>query len=463
MNAQVGQPTRGWAGPMIAWSVWAGMTVAAVLFIRQYTRNMPICDDFELVPMMTGRQPVNLGWAWAQHNEHRPLISRLIQAGLSRFVSNDFRTAKYVNVGLLSCSAATMMILARRLRVHPDHGLRDAPIATQPCTGGEPDYRLRDEPDPDELDLLLPGGGCRERGRSSGRGTDGPRLRHSADPAAAQRRERAGHVAPSGGVDVRLCRLGLVFRSRARERGAGDRHRRPHGKFGRRGPLSQRLCTTGLPPARPLGLGGGDHDAEMPEFGHAPGAGRYWPIAGLVMVSLIAGTLWLLSAAGLRAPDERRRATGLAAVILALIVMAAAVGVSRSGLHPLMGLSSRYVTIIAPLIGVLYIAWLVYGPPRVRKLIHAGLLAISCITLPTGTRAGLEYGHRARSAELRVEQAVKSRTLSPELMARLCPAIHPDPVGAYSCLEMLREARMGPFANLGDRLAVVPEAFGVVR
>jgi hypothetical protein len=62
-----------------------------------------------------------------------------------------------------------------------------------------------------------------------------------------------------------------------------------------------------------------------------------------------------------------------------------------------------------------------------------------------------------------VEQAVKSRVLSPKVMARLCPAIHPDPVGAYSCLEMLREARMGPFANLGDRLAVAPEATGVVR
>jgi hypothetical protein len=194
-----------------------------------------------------------------------------------------------------------------------------------------------------------------------------------------------------------------------------------------------------------------------------PGAGRYWWVAGLAIVSLIAGTLWLLSAAGLRAPDERLRATGLAAVILALVVMAAAVGVSRSGLHPLMGLSSRYVTIIAPLIGVLYIAWLVYGPPRVRKLIHAGLLAISCISLPTGTRAGLVYGRGARSAELRVEQALKDPVLSPSLMARVCPAIHPDTRVASACLAMLREVRMGPFEKRDDRVAVAPEAPTLVR
>jgi len=92
------------------------MTVAAILFIRHHTRDMPFWDDFHLVPMMTGHEPVSLDWAWSQYHEHRPVISRLILAGLSRFVSNDFRTAKYVNVGLLSIAAASMLVLARRLR-----------------------------------------------------------------------------------------------------------------------------------------------------------------------------------------------------------------------------------------------------------------------------------------------------------------------------------------------------------
>src|SRR5262249_14555789 len=57
-----------------------------------------------------------LRWAWAQHNEHRPLISRLIMAGLFRLVGNDFRVVRYANAGLLSAMAASMLILARRLR-----------------------------------------------------------------------------------------------------------------------------------------------------------------------------------------------------------------------------------------------------------------------------------------------------------------------------------------------------------
>jgi len=92
------------------------MTLAAILYIRHYTRNIPFADDFALIPMMTGHEPVSLRWAWSQHNEHRPVLSRLILAGLSRYVKNDFRSGRYFNAGLVSMAAASMLLLARRLR-----------------------------------------------------------------------------------------------------------------------------------------------------------------------------------------------------------------------------------------------------------------------------------------------------------------------------------------------------------
>ena len=69
-----------------------------------------------MVPVMTGTEPVTLQWAWAQHNEHRTLISRLIMVGLTRYIANDFRMARYANVALLSMMAAAMLLLARKLR-----------------------------------------------------------------------------------------------------------------------------------------------------------------------------------------------------------------------------------------------------------------------------------------------------------------------------------------------------------
>lgn len=111
-----GSRIRDRIGLGVAWGVWLVLTAALFLYVRQYSRNIPYMDDFAMVPVMTGSQPFSLSWAWSQHNEHRPLISRLILAGLSRYVANDFRMARYANVALLSMMAASMLLVTRKLR-----------------------------------------------------------------------------------------------------------------------------------------------------------------------------------------------------------------------------------------------------------------------------------------------------------------------------------------------------------
>ncbi|MBV8609443.1 MAG: hypothetical protein JO034_18555, partial [Singulisphaera sp.] len=107
---------RDLAGPFLAWAVWGTMTAATILFIQQHARNIPDMDDLMMVSVMSGHEPVSLRWAWAQHNEHRPVIPRLILAGLYRFIAKDFRVGMYFNAGLLSAAAVSMLLLARRLR-----------------------------------------------------------------------------------------------------------------------------------------------------------------------------------------------------------------------------------------------------------------------------------------------------------------------------------------------------------
>ena len=115
-------------GLVVAWSTWLVMTATLVLYVRHYTRNVPLMDDFDMVAVLTGSEPVSLRWAWSQHHEHRPMISRLILVGLSRFVDSDFRTARYANVALLSAMAAAMLLLARRLAAPPA-----SPTPCSPC------------------------------------------------------------------------------------------------------------------------------------------------------------------------------------------------------------------------------------------------------------------------------------------------------------------------------------------
>jgi hypothetical protein len=104
--------------PILVWAVWGVMTAATILFIWTYSRNIPYMDDFAFVPMMTGHEPLSLQWLWSQHNEHRPVVSRLILVGLYRFISCDFRLGPYFNAALLAGAAASMIVLVRRLRGH---------------------------------------------------------------------------------------------------------------------------------------------------------------------------------------------------------------------------------------------------------------------------------------------------------------------------------------------------------
>ena len=103
-------------GLIVAWGVCAVLSVALFDYVRHYSRNIPIGDEFGMVSVMTGFEPISLRWAWSQHNEHRPMIPRLILAGLFRCIGNDFRVPRYANAALLSAMAASMLVLARRLR-----------------------------------------------------------------------------------------------------------------------------------------------------------------------------------------------------------------------------------------------------------------------------------------------------------------------------------------------------------
>ncbi len=104
--------------PLLVWLVWALASIAALAYVYCCTRNVPYMDDFALVPLITGQQDLNLPWIWSQHNEHRPVVSRLIHFGVFRFVSSDIRTGRFLNVLVVSLAAAWMILLARRLRGH---------------------------------------------------------------------------------------------------------------------------------------------------------------------------------------------------------------------------------------------------------------------------------------------------------------------------------------------------------
>ena len=83
---------------ILVWTVWATMLAAALLLVARFGNNVPSWDEWDMVPTLTGHQPVTAEWLWSQHNEHRVPLPRLVLLAINRLGGPDFRIGQYLNV-----------------------------------------------------------------------------------------------------------------------------------------------------------------------------------------------------------------------------------------------------------------------------------------------------------------------------------------------------------------------------
>ena len=181
-----------------------------------------------------------------------------------------------------------------------------------------------------------------------------------------------------------------------------------------------------------------------------PVEGGWGRLFGVVVALLAAIALIRLVIVARRSPAERPRAFGLIAVLLSLLGVAVAVGVSRSGFGPGAAVSSRYISISAPLLSVFYIAWLLYGPNPARRAIHIGLLALVCAGIPANARSALRMGEDRRDLYIHVERSLRAGLPASLLMEQVTPGLYPNPGYAYERFKMLKAARVGMFRYFVD-------------
>jgi hypothetical protein len=96
--------------------------------VARYGVNILFWDEFALVPLVSetfeGRFRLQL--LWAQHNEHRPLLPRLIMVGLARLSDWDIRYELAANIVVALALLAVLIVLIRQT-VHPLAQLPRAP------------------------------------------------------------------------------------------------------------------------------------------------------------------------------------------------------------------------------------------------------------------------------------------------------------------------------------------------
>jgi hypothetical protein len=103
------------ASDFVVWAVWAVMLLAALACIARWGRNIPLAEDWLMVPAMTGHEASIPEWLWAQNNEHRVALPKLLYLGLLR-LTGDFRIGMLFNAFALAGLAAALAFTARRIR-----------------------------------------------------------------------------------------------------------------------------------------------------------------------------------------------------------------------------------------------------------------------------------------------------------------------------------------------------------
>lgn len=104
--------SAGW----VVWGTWGILSVAGLWFAWHYALDVPFADEWHWVSIAGRQTPVTWEWIFAQHNEHRPLVSRLIYLGLARLTNYDLRAGGVFDTAMLSLLAALAIGAARAVR-----------------------------------------------------------------------------------------------------------------------------------------------------------------------------------------------------------------------------------------------------------------------------------------------------------------------------------------------------------
>lgn len=103
---------------LLVLGVWLALTAVTLRVVAHYSDNTPTWDEWVMVPVATGNQPVTPSWLWSQHTQHRIPLPKMLLVCSYRLSGCNFKTMAYINVLLLSGMSLALIVTASRMRGH---------------------------------------------------------------------------------------------------------------------------------------------------------------------------------------------------------------------------------------------------------------------------------------------------------------------------------------------------------
>jgi hypothetical protein len=373
-------------------SVWLLTLLSAVAFIMAYGHNIPLWDDFILVPFLSGDEVVTPAWLWAQHNEHRIPLPKLILLALLSLSGGDFRAGMFFNVFAMGTLALGMIWVVRGVRGWTS--CSDAFFPLILLQGGQYANFTWCFTVQLTVTMTLTGGLLLIVVARSARDTGLPTIILAGICLVALPLCGGGGLPYVPPLALWLGFLGMLKWWSGTPRGRSYAL------------VSIILATTAIllvlvyffgyekvpyhlsSPGLWAAFRTGINFLSM-SFGYI--AIAHWRVTGAVVAGLGLLSVVTLLLAWQQQPSERLRCLGLACFIAGLAGLAAGVGWGRSGVGNGDGLELRYVTLAVPALCSVYFVLDRYGPPAFPWT-RTGLLMLAALTFLLNIPGALKSG-----------------------------------------------------------------------
>jgi hypothetical protein len=432
------------AGAVVT-AVWSTLTASLIACVVAYTRNIPLAEDWVLVPALTGHEAQFWRWLWWQNNEHRLPLPRLVLLGvIAPF--RDFRAGMIASIVMIAAVSLLFVLALRRMRggrsrytdafiplvfLNLGHWenffwawelsfVMSAALASVVLLG----FLVETEPACSSPWAWLVGVALMLLPLCGATGLV-PALPPALWLAWQNRRSRRSVAFLTAVAALAVCGLYFVGYQRA--------------TWNPPSPGIRFTITTGLK-CLALGLGPATF-------------GRHWAAAiGAVLGS--AGVVLLARPARSAARNSGVRAKRLLAFGVGVLGLALAIGWGRAGLVPTAGLPSRYALLMVPAFVLTYVAAELYTSAAVRRVVLTALFVCACALLPLNIESGLSWRDWYRDGMNSVELDLENGATAATIAARHERFLYPwNRETLIANIGMLRDSQIGPF----DRVASIPQ------
>jgi hypothetical protein len=423
-------------------ATWVALFAAAVYFVARFAGADPFGDEWDLMSGITYQEPY-LKWLWAQHNEHRLPLPKLVYTWLLNVYGFDARAGGFATVGILGAVSMAFIFAARRLRGVTEYADAFFPIAflnwghfENYLIGFQVGFAMSvalacvwllsalswcERRQPVSLKwmgialVLLPLCGAHGLVYAPPLGLAALWLARSAP--------RFARVYIALTVAASWVITAAYFRNYA----SPEEH--PH--------------SAGVVASSRIAL-------EVLSLGWGWVGQMTWPASGLLMATFVFATAVLILVSVRVQPEDRERLLAFAAVAAGTITLALGIGWGRSGFGPLAGFAVRYGILMLPLMAAGYLVWVRNGGRLCGSLVPMAMFTMSCLFLTQHCRTGLAEGRESAAAMTAFADDLRAG-MSPDELARKHPKLYPHADRFAARIRVLQSGEIPRYAPAMSR------------